>query len=52
MAQQQTFNQPVRETTMIERTDERPTPRRMLQIEELEARLAPNVDPPNPLPGL
>jgi hypothetical protein len=50
--QQQTPNQLVRETTTVERVDERPTPRRMLQIEELEARIAPTVDPPNPIPGI
>lgn len=52
MAQQQTPNQPIRETTTVERVDERPTPRRMLQIEALEPRLAPTVVPPDPAPGI
>lgn len=52
MAQQHTPNQPVRETTTLERVEEQPTPRRTLQIEALESRLAPNLNPPDPLPGL
>jgi hypothetical protein len=28
--------------------DEEPTPRMTFRIEELEQRLAPNVDPPSP----
>jgi hypothetical protein len=52
MAQQHTPNLPVRETTTVERVDEQPTLRMTFRIEELEARLAPNLDPPTPLPGL
>jgi hypothetical protein len=49
MAQQQhTPNLPVRETTTVAHLDEQPTPRLTLRIEELEARLAPNLDPPIP----
>jgi hypothetical protein len=51
MAQQQTPNQPIHETT-VERVAERPTPRRTLQIEALEGRIAPTVVPPDPVPGL
>jgi hypothetical protein len=52
MAQQHTPNQPVREMTTVERVEEQPTPRRTLQIEALESRLAPTVVPPDPLPGI
>jgi hypothetical protein len=52
MTRQQAQDQPVRETTTAERVDEQPTPRRTLQIEALEQRLAPTVNPPTPLPGL
>lgn len=45
--QQHTPNLPLRETT-VECVDEEPTPRMTFRIEELEQRLAPNVDPPSP----
>lgn len=51
MTQEHTEERPNRETT-VERVEERPTPRRTLQIETLESRLAPTTVPPDPLPGL
>jgi hypothetical protein len=47
-----TEEQLVPETTTVERVEEQPTPRRTLQIEALESRLAPSTVPPDPLPGI
>jgi hypothetical protein len=51
MTKQPAQDQPFRETTTVERTDGQPTPRRTLQIQALESRLAPTTVPPDPIWG-